>query len=43
MPFVARVVDRLAEEGIVVDKDIVTIDELAAALERIKAGGGTDV
>lgn len=43
VPFVARVVDRLAEEGIVVDKDIVTIDELAAALERIKAGGGTDV
>lgn len=43
VPFVARVVDRLAEEGIVVDKDIVTIDELAAALERIKAGGGTNV
>lgn len=43
VPFVARVVDRLAEEGIVVDKDIVTIDELAAALERIKTGGGTDV
>lgn len=43
VPFVARVVDKLAEEGIVVDKDIVTIDELAAALERIKAGGGTDV
>ena len=43
VPFVARVVDRLAEEGIVVDKDIVTIDELAVALERIKAGGGTDV
>lgn len=43
VPFVARVVDKLAEEGIVVDKDIVTIDELAAALERIKAGGDTDV
>ena len=43
VPFVARVVDKLAEEGIVVDKDIVTIDELAAALERIKTGGGIDV
>ena len=37
VPFVARVVDKLAEEG------IVAIDELAAALERIKTGGGIDV
>lgn len=43
VPFVARVVDRLEERGIVIDKSIITIEELAAELERIKAGGDINV
>lgn len=43
VPFVARVVDRLEKEGIVIDKNVLTIEELAAELERIKTGGGANV
>ena len=43
VPFVARVVDRLEENGIILDKNIITIEELAAELERIKTGGGDNV
>ena len=43
VPFVARVVDRLEKEGIVIDKKVLTIDELTAGLERIRMGGGADV
>lgn len=43
VPFVARVVDRLEERGIVIDKSIITIEELAAELERVKAGGDINV
>ena len=43
VPFVARVVDRLEKEGIVIDKKVLTIDELTAELERIRMGGGADV
>ena len=43
VPFVARVVDRLAEKGIVLDRSILTKEELAAGLERIKAGGSANV
>lgn len=43
VPFVARVVDRLEENGIILDKNIITIGELAAELERIKTGGGDNV
>ena len=41
--FVARVVDKLSAQGIKLDKNIITIQELAEALERIKAGGGDNV
>ena len=43
VPFVARVVDRLEKEGIVIDKNVLTIEELAAELERIKTGGDANV
>ena len=43
VPFVARVVDKLSAQGIKLDKNIITIQELAEALERIKAGGGDNV
>ena len=43
VPFVARVVDKLEEKGVVLDKSITTIEELAAELERIKAGGDGNV
>ena len=43
VPFVARVVDRLEKEGIVIDKNVLTIEELATELERIKTGGGANV
>ena len=43
VPFVARVVDRLEENRIILDKNIITIEELAAELERIKTGGGDNV
>ena len=43
VPFVARVVDRLAEKGIVLDRSILTKEELTAGLERIKTGGSANV
>jgi energy-coupling factor transport system ATP-binding protein len=43
VPFVARVVDKLSAQGIKLDKNIITIQELAEALERIKAGGCDNV
>ena len=43
VPFVARVVDRLAEKGIVLDRSILTKEELTAELERIKTGGSANV
>ena len=43
VPFVARVVDRLAEKGIVLDRSMLTKEELAAGLERIKTGGSANV
>ena len=43
VPFVARVVDKLEEKGVILDKSITTIEELAAELERIKAGGDGNV
>ncbi len=43
VPFIARVVDKLSAQGIKLDKNIITIQELAEALERINAGGGDNV
>ena len=40
VPFIARVVDKLEEKGIVLDKTILTADELAAELNKIKADKG---
>ena len=42
VPFVARVVDRLEEEGISLDKTILTIDELTSALDEYKKLKGGD-
>ncbi|MBR7162818.1 MAG: energy-coupling factor transporter ATPase [Clostridia bacterium] len=43
VPFVARIVDKLEERGIVLNKNIVTIEELTTELERIRTGGGDNV
>lgn len=45
VPFVARVVDRLEEEGVSLDKSILTMDELVSALEEYKrlTGGQSHV
>lgn len=40
VPFVARIVDKLEERGIILNKNIVTIEELTTELERIRTGGG---
>lgn len=43
VPFVARIVDKLEERGIILSKNIVTIEELTTELERIRTGGGDNV
>ena len=43
VPFVARIVDKLEERGIILNKNIVTIEELTTELERIRTGGGDNV
>ena len=39
LPFAARTVDRLAEKGIVLDRKIITVPELADALKEYRNGG----
>lgn len=39
LPFAARTVDRLAEKGIVLDRKIITVSELADALKEYRNGG----
>ena len=43
VPFVARIVDKLEERGIILNKNIVTLEELTTELERIRTGGGDNV
>lgn len=42
VPFVARVVDKLALEGVVLDKTILTKEELVSALDEHRLKGGAD-